>query len=56
MTYLGRMLYEKMEHLNPSLGDYIEWDDLPEYQREFYELCAEEVIFRAEVSLVAVPR
>lgn len=49
IKHLGKMLYEKMEHLNPT--EEMNWDALPAEEQEFYVLCAEEVIFQARCQL-----
>ena len=46
---LGRVLYEKMEHLDPGAGKFVEWDELTIRQREFYSLCAEAILREREL-------
>jgi hypothetical protein len=44
---LARALYEEMEHLDPGVGDYVEWDALSEREHQFYLLCVKAVIMEA---------
>lgn len=47
---LAEILYAKMEHLDPSApGDFVEFNALPERQRDFYRLCVEEVFSHHEL-------
>ena len=41
---LARVLYEKMEHLDPGSGGGTSWDELPDRDVEFYALCVEAII------------
>jgi hypothetical protein len=42
LSELGRLLYAKMERLDPSDGGT--WEDLTYHERRFYELCVEEIV------------
>ena len=53
---LGRCLYERMEHLDPSLGNFEEWVDLKERDREFYRLCIKELFERNAEAISEVLR
>lgn len=41
--HLGKVLYERMEHLDPSPDKFVEWDALDDHKKEFYRCCAESV-------------
>jgi hypothetical protein len=51
---LARILYEKMEHLDPGSGGGSSWDDLPDFDVEFYALSVEEIIKNASLVLRAL--
>lgn len=40
---LGRVLYERMEHMDPS-HESREWEQLTDRERELYATCAESVV------------
>jgi hypothetical protein len=41
---LAKLLYEKMEHLDPGSGGGSSWDELPARDVEFYALLIEHLI------------
>lgn len=41
-NHLGKVLYEKMEHLDPGTED-VPWESLTVFDRDFYITCAEAV-------------
>jgi hypothetical protein len=41
---LARILYEKMEHLDPGSGGGSPWEELPERDMHFYAICVEAII------------
>jgi hypothetical protein len=43
---LARVLYEKMEHLDPGSGGGFDWDELPARDVEYYALCVESILER----------
>ena len=43
---LGRCLYERLEHLDPGMGEYVEWAALSEREQHLYRLCIEEIFDR----------
>ncbi len=47
MDALGRVLLEKMEHLDPSYPDEITWDGLSDLERSFYRHSALAVLYEA---------
>ena len=40
---LGRVLYEKLEHLDPS-DEFIPWESLPAFDKEVYALCSKAIL------------
>ena len=48
---LARVLYEEMEHLDPSGDDYIPWDCLSQREVEFYCLCIESIFEKSDLVL-----
>jgi hypothetical protein len=45
-------LYETMEHLDPGEADYVEWQDLPDRDREFYALTVRRLLALRKVDLL----
>lgn len=46
---LARVLYEKMEHLDPGSGGGLYWDELTERDVDFYALCVEALIRQSDL-------
>jgi hypothetical protein len=46
---MARILREKMEHLDPTETGDLAWEELREWDREFYRLCIEEIMLRVEL-------
>lgn len=51
---LARVLYETMEHLDPSSCGGLPWDQLPDRDAEFYALCVEALIERSSLVSMAL--
>lgn len=45
--HLARRLYETMERLDPQPGAIV-WDDMTEFERDFFRVCAVEVLNAAD--------
>jgi hypothetical protein len=43
LSALGRYLYETMERLAPGDGSFVEWDELPQWQRDLYCISVEKL-------------
>jgi hypothetical protein len=46
---LAKVLYEEMERLAPGAGDYVEWDALSDWRRDFSMLCIERIFEEQEL-------
>jgi hypothetical protein len=52
---LARILYEKMERLAPGAGEYVAWDELPEWERDLHRHGIEAVLEDRDLLFSAVP-
>jgi len=50
---LGKRLHNRMEHLDPSLGDD-GWEALSEREREFYRLCVEDMLAASDLCRIGL--
>lgn len=51
VEHLARTLYESLEHLAPGAGDYVEWDDLPQWGRDLHLNAVERLLVERDTQL-----
>jgi hypothetical protein len=52
---LGRVLYERMERLAPGCDEYVEWKDLPQWQRDLHRHGVEAVLDETDLLRLVLP-
>jgi hypothetical protein len=53
ITLLGQVLYETLEHLDPSDGDPVSWAEMDEKERALYRHCVTALLARRELLTAA---
>jgi len=51
---LARILYEKMEHLDPGCCGGADWEDLPEFDIGLYAIAVREILSRPDLIILAL--
>lgn len=55
IALLGRVLYEEMERLAPGAGDYVEWEKLPQWERDLHINGVCRVLRESDLVMAALP-
>jgi len=49
LEQMARLLREKIEHLEPTDAHEVEWDELSEWDKDFYRFCVEDLMSRTKL-------